>query len=300
LPCGARVGVVTGADDHGTAPARATTYDRSQVLTRVLERTLGAGDAILASLNPSSAVAAQRRGLGVRDHRPWPLPNGPWIQGQTWLDLLFAHWSLPAEALRPAVPVELPVDTFDGRAWLSITPFEVMGVRVQGMPPVPGLSRFPETNVRTYTTVEGKPGIYFLSLDAASWLAVAGARRTYRLPYHRADMAIKRAGEEIDYRSRRAEPQAELVARYRPDGAVLNAQPGTLEYFLTERYCLYVLDERHRILRADIRHAPWPLQPAVAELERNTMTAPYGIELDGEPLLHFSRRQDVVIWPLRA
>jgi uncharacterized protein YqjF (DUF2071 family) len=81
---------------------------------------------------------------------------------------------------------------------------------------------------------------------------------------------------------------------------VFNAQPGTLEYFLTERYCLYVLDERHRILRADIHHAPWPLQPAVAELERNTMTAPYGIELDGEPLLHFSRRQDVVIWPLRA
>jgi uncharacterized protein YqjF (DUF2071 family) len=166
------------------------------------------------------------------------------------------------------------------------------------LPPIPGLSRFPETNVRTYSTIGGKPGISFFSLDAGHPLAVAGARMTYRLPYFQADMAVEREGEEIRYRTRRRGGDAELVAAYRADGPVFNARPGTLEYFLTERYCLYVVDQRRRIRRADIHHPPWPLQAAVAELERNTMTAPLGIELEGDPLLHFAARQDVVIWPL--
>ena len=268
------------------------------MLARVFQQAAGIGDALLARLGPSSAIAAQRRGLGERDHRPWPLPRGPWVQGQTWLDLLFAHWPLPVDDLRPAVPAALPLDTFDGRAWLGITPFEVIGLRVQGTPPVPGISRFPETNVRTYTTVDGKPGIHFFSLDAANALAVTGARATYRLPYRRAEMAIQRTGEEIRYRTRRAEPEAELVARYRPDGPVFQPQPGTLEHFLTERYCLYVVDKHHDVRRADIHHPPWPLQPAIAHIERNTMTAPIGIELPGDPLLHFAARQDVLIWPL--
>ena len=269
------------------------------MLARVLQQAAGSGDAMLARLSPRSAIAAQRRGLGEQDHRPWPLPDGPWIQGQTWLDLLFAHWSLPIDALRPAVSAALPLDTFDGRAWLGITPFEVIGLRAQGTPPMPGLSRFAETNVRTYTTIDGRPGIHFLSLDAASGFAVAAARATYGLPYHRAEMAIERAGEEIRYRTRRAGSDAELVARYRPNGPVFHAQPGTLEYFLTERYCLYTVDERRRIRRADIHHPAWPLQPAVAAIERNAMTAPQGIDLPGDPLLHFAARQDVLIWPLR-
>jgi uncharacterized protein YqjF (DUF2071 family) len=236
-----------------------------RMLARVLQRAAGAGDAMLARLSPGSAIAAQRRGLGERDHRPWPLPDRPWVQGQTWIDLLFAHWSLPIDALRPAVPAALPIDTFDDR---------------------------------TYTTIGGRPGIYFLSLDAASALAVAAARATYRLPYHRAHMAIERTGQEIRYRSRRADPAAELIVSYRPDGTVFRAPPGTLEHFLTERYCMYVVDERQRIRRADIHHPPWPLQPAVADIDSNTMAAPHGIELRGEPLLHFTARQDVVIWPL--
>jgi uncharacterized protein YqjF (DUF2071 family) len=270
------------------------------MLTRVLQQATAVSDAVLARLAPGSDAAAQVRGLAERAHRPWPLPVGPWIQGQTWLDLLFAHWSLPVEALRPAVPARLPLDTYDGRAWLGITPFEVSGLRVRGTLPVPGLSRFAETNVRTYTTVGGRPGVFFLSLDAASRLAVAGARRTYRLPYFRAAMAVERTADGIVYRSRRDDPAAELSARYRPAGAVFSAQPGTLEHFLTERYCLYTVDERHRVLRAEIHHPPWPLQPAEARFDHNSMTAPYGIELPDEPpLLHFAARQDVVIWPLQ-
>jgi uncharacterized protein YqjF (DUF2071 family) len=270
------------------------------MLERALEAGGAAGDAILARLAPRSAATAQVRGLSERAHRQWPVPDRPWVQGQTWLDLLFAHWSLPVAAVRPAVPAELPIDTFDGRAWLGITPFEVAGLRLRGTPPVPGLSRFPETNVRTYTTVGGRPGIYFLSLDAASALAVVGARLTFRLPYFRARMSIDRVAGEIVYRTTRPAPAAALRVRYRPGGMAYRAQPGTLDHFLTERYCLYTLDDRRVVLRGEIHHPPWALQQATADFELNTMTAPYGIQLPGDPpLLHFSARQDVVVWPLQ-
>lgn len=255
----------------------------------------------VAALAPASAAAAQARSLRHAAHRPWPVPDRPWLQGQTWRDLLFAHWPLPPEALRPAVPAELPIDTFGGSAWIGVTPFEVCGLRLRGTPPIPALSRFPEANVRTYTTLHGKPGIWFLSLDTPSRLAVAGARRAFRLPYHRAHAEIRRREGGVAYRTHRAAPAAGLDVRYRPEGPARPAEPGTLEHFLTERYCLYALDERHRVRRADIHHPPWPLQPAEAELDRNTMTAPYGIELPPEPpLLHFAARLDVVIWTLQA
>ena len=264
---------------------------------RTFEHAARIGDAILVRLGPRSAAAAQTRALRETAHRPWPVPGRPWIQGQTWLDLLFAHWSLPVEALRPAVPAQLPIDTFHGRAWIAVTPFEVSGLRLRGTPPAPGLSRFPETNVRTYITVDGKPGLYFLSLDARSTLAVAGARRMFRLPYFRAQMSIERTRGDIVYCTRRATPEASLRVRYRPHGRPFRARPGTLEHFLVERYCLYTVDERHRIHRTEIHHPPWPLQEASAEFALNTMTAPYGLELPAEPpLLHFSARRDVVVW----
>jgi uncharacterized protein YqjF (DUF2071 family) len=267
------------------------------MLERALQFAARAADALLARAAPRSDAAGQVAGLAEVDHRPWPLPEGAWVQGQTWRDLLFAHWSLPADELRALLPERLVLDTFDGRAWLTVTPFEVTGLRPVGIPPVPGVSRFPETNVRTYATFDDRPGIWFLSLDAANALAVAGARLTYRLPYFRADMAIERAAPEIRYRTRRKAPPAELIVRYRPDGTVFNARPGTLDHFLTERYCLYTAGSRGRLLRAEIHHPPWPLQPATADFERNTMTASYGIDLRGEPLLHFAGRQDVLIWP---
>ena len=225
------------------------------------------------------------------------MPGGRWLQGQTWRDLLFAHWPVPPEVLRRVVPQALPIDTWEGEAWIAVTPFAVTGLRLRGTLPAPVLSEFAETNVRTYTTVDGRPGIYFLSLDAASALAVVGARATYRLPYFRARMAIERSGGEIRYRSARVGATALLRARYRPTGAVFQARPGTLEHFLIERYCLYTVDG-DRVRRADIHHPPWDLQPAQAEFAENTMTAAAGVPLPArEPLLHYARRQDVVIWP---
>jgi uncharacterized protein YqjF (DUF2071 family) len=223
-------------------------------------------------------------------HRPWPLPGGRWVQGQTWHDVLFAHWRVDPEALRPAVPAELPIDTFDGSAWLGVVPFRITGL---GLRTLPARMSFLEANVRTYTTVGGRPGIYFLSLDAESALAVAGARLTYGLPYFHARMAARRDGARVVYSSRRGD--ASLDVSYGPAGEVFQAAPGTLEHFLVERYRLYTVDRRRRIRHADIHHSAWPLQPAKAQFARNTMSP----LAEGTALLHYARRQDVVVWPLR-
>jgi uncharacterized protein YqjF (DUF2071 family) len=218
---------------------------------------------------------------------------------QTWDDLLFAHWPVPAAAVREHVPPQLAVDTFDGSAWIGVTPFRLTGLRLRATPPAPYLSTFLELNARTYVTVAGKPGIWFFSLDAASRLAVAAARRAYRLPYFYARMSAEPEGQALRYTSERLaelERPADFAARYAPAGDVFRAPPGSLEHFLAERYCLYAVDDG-RAFRAEIHHPAWPLQPADAELAKNTMPPP-GIRTDGDPLLHFSGRQDVVIWPL--
>jgi len=220
--------------------------------------------------------------------------------GQTWEGLLFAHWRVPLAAVRALVPPGLEVDTFDGSAWLGITPFRVDALRLRGLPPAPLVSRFLELNVRTYVTKGAKPGIWFFSLDAASRLAVEGARRAYRLPYHQARMRAERRGSWVDYESTRLGSARPFVfsGRYRPTGEPARARAGSLEYFLAERYCLYA-EDGGRVRRAEIHHPPWPLQPAEAAIELNTMP-PDGIQLpDHSPLLHFSAVQDVVIWPLQ-
>jgi uncharacterized protein YqjF (DUF2071 family) len=264
------------------------------------------GDLAERAIAPLGLVAdeipRQRGTLAETAHRPWPLPERPWLMGQTWYDLLFAHWELPAEALRPLVPAPLELDLRDGRSWLGVTPFVVGGLRLRGAPPVPRLSRFPELNVRTYVRYDERPGIYFFSLDAGSRSAVAAARRAYRLPYFHAQMSADRDLETVRYESRRVDsagPPAELAARYRPTGSALPIEDGSLERWLAERYCLYVVDERGRPLRGEIHHSPWPLQPASATIQRNTMAAPLGLELS-DPLLHYSARQDTLIWPLEA
>jgi uncharacterized protein YqjF (DUF2071 family) len=262
-------------------------------------------DAGEMALRPASLVSDafhQRAVLTDTDHRPWPLPERSWFMGQSWLDLLFAHWRVPEEALRQVVPAQLPIDTYDGDAWLGITPFCVSGLRLRGTAPAPGLSSFPELNVRTYVSVEGKPGIYFLSLDADSAAAVRGARLTYRLPYFHSRIQVERDEEGIGYDLLRVSddgPPAYFKARYGSEGGELPVRDGSLERWLTERYCLYTLDDKQRILRGEIHHPPWPLRRGWAEIETNTMAMPFGIALEGEPLLHFAPRQDVAIWTIR-
>jgi uncharacterized protein len=257
---------------------------------------------LTSSSYPHDVEAARRQkdGLDETGHRPWPLPEEkPWVMGQTWENLLFAHWRVAIEDLERVVHPKIPIDTFDGSAWIGITPFTVTGLHLRGTPPPPGSSSFHEINVRTYATVDGKPGIYFLSLDAASRAAVHAARTVYRVPYFHAEIEADDQDEQIRYRSdRKHDPPAAFTAEYRPTGAAYTAEPGTFDHWATERYCLYTLDDDQRIHRGEIHHPPWPLQGATAEIARNTMTAPYGIELAGDPILHFAQRQDVVFWPL--
>jgi uncharacterized protein YqjF (DUF2071 family) len=231
-------------------------------------------------------------------HRPWPMPHGPWVMTQTWHELLFAHWPVDAGALRAQIPSQFPLDLFDGTAWLGVVPFRMTNVAPRGVPSLPWISEFPELNVRTYVRVNDKAGIYFFSLDAASTLAVQAARTLLNLPYYPAAMSVRPDADDIEYDSRRDEgTAAALSARYRPVGAAFEAISGSLEYFLVERYCLYNLDHRGAPYRLEIHHLPWRLQRADAEFTRNTMVEAAGVSLpDVKPLLHFSKRQDMVAW----
>lgn len=231
-------------------------------------------------------------------HRPYPLPATPWIMKQTWVDLVFAHWRVPAAALRARIPTQLELEEFDGSAWLGIAPFEVSGLHPRFVPALPVVSRFPELNVRTYVRRDGKPGVFFFSLDAGSTLAVEAARAFFRLPYFRATMRIRREGEWIRFRSRRVQRGgASFSARYRPVGPAFEALSGTLDHFLVERYCLYTGLLGPRIFRVDIHHPPWQLQRGEAVIDENSMAEASGIRLPDEaPILHFSRRQPTLVW----
>jgi uncharacterized protein YqjF (DUF2071 family) len=231
-------------------------------------------------------------------HRPWAMPDAPWVMTQTWHDLLFAHWPVDALDLRSRVPEAFDLDLFGGRAWVGIVPFHMTNVAPRGVPSMPWISEFPELNVRTYVRVGDRPGVYFFSLDAGSTLAVQAARRLLNLPYHSATMNVTPGASGIDYRStREAEPLAEFRGTYAPTGPAFLAADRSLEYFLTERYCLYHLDHQGEPYRLEIHHPPWALQAAQAEIIRNTMGDVNGLKLpDEQPLLHFVKRQDMVAW----
>jgi uncharacterized protein len=231
--------------------------------------------------------------------RPWPAPKRPWIMAQTWNNLLFAHWRVPPESLR--LPPGLTLDTYNGEAWVGVVPFYMTNIRLRGLPPIPGTSALPELNVRTYVTCEGKPGVWFYSLDADHPAAVETARRTFHLSYFHTQMSVRRdESGTVHYYARRVDKRANpgtFIARYAPAGSGFVAAPDTLEYWLTARYALYAADSRDRLYRGEIAHAPWVLHPAQAEIFTNTVAQSHGIPLpDQPPLLHFVHRMDMVAW----
>jgi uncharacterized protein YqjF (DUF2071 family) len=230
--------------------------------------------------------------------RPWPMPSTPWLMTQSLNSLLFAHWRVDALQLRRAVPDLFDLDLFDGEAWLGVVPFYMTNVGVRAAPALPWLSAFPQLNVRTYVRVGERPGVYFFSLDAGRRLAVAAARALLNLPYYAAVMRIERRDAIVHYQSeRRSRGRAEFKAIYEPTSASFAASAGSIEHFLTERYCLYHHDRRGRPYRLEIHHRPWSLQLGRATIAINTMAAASHLTINGSPtLLHFARRQDVVAW----
>jgi len=229
------------------------------------------------------------------EHRPWPVPDRRWTWRQSWRDLLFAHWPVPSAALRPLVPASLEIQEFDGTSWIGLVPFRMTGVMRRPLPDMPWVSAFPELNVRVYVERDGKPGVWFLSLDATNPLAVWAARRFFHLPYFRAQMSIVRQADWFRYSSRR--PSAEFVGSYRPASRIYRSLPGSLEHWLTERYCLYARAPDGALWRNDVQHAPWPLQAAEAIIEQNTMFGFHGLQVEpSPPILHFAQRIDVVVW----
>jgi uncharacterized protein YqjF (DUF2071 family) len=227
------------------------------------------------------------------------VPSRPWAGRQRWCDLLFAHWPVPASALAPLVPPGLVVQEFDGTSWVGLVPFRMEDVMVRGLPGLPWISGFPEMNLRLYVDADGRPGVWFVSLDAARTAAVWAARRFFHLPYFLADMRVSVAGRAVTYQSVRMASQARVAfrARYQPTSGVFESRPGTLEHFLTARFCLYAQHSDGTLRRLEIHHLPWPLQQASAEVAENTVGSAQGIALDGAPpVLHYSDRIDVIGW----
>lgn len=225
---------------------------------------------------------------------------------QRWNDLLFAHWRTHPSHLAALLPEGLHLDTFDGSAWIGVVPFWMDRIKVRGIPTILGARNFPELNLRTYVRDHrtGTPGVYFLSLDAANLLAVLVARGCYHLPYYWAEMRIEsRSEREFSFFSRRRFAGKPVIfkARYRglgPTRKLAESRSGTLEYFLTERYCLFTRNSAGELVRANVHHVPWPLEEAAADIERNDLPAALGIDIrDQEPVLHYSRRLAVYMWP---
>jgi uncharacterized protein YqjF (DUF2071 family) len=238
--------------------------------------------------------------------RPRPLPPGRWALAQRWNDLLFAHWRVELKQVAALLPDGLVADSFDGSAWLGVVPFWMDRIKVRGMPTIPGARSFPELNLRTYVRDHrtGTPGVYFFSLDGANLLAVMVARSFYHMPYYWAEMQIEDREEQgFAFYSRRRFAGKPVIfkARYRglgPTRKLAESPAGSLEYFLTERYCLFTHNKAGEPVRANVHHVPWPLEEAEAEIERNDLPGSIGIRLERqEPVLHYSRRLAVYMWP---
>ncbi|MGB0768603.1 MAG: YqjF family protein [Phycisphaeraceae bacterium] len=256
------------------------------------------------------------RAIRQSEHRDRPLPDRPWAMSMRWTDLLFMHWPIEPGVMREAVPGDFDLDLYDGMAWVGVVPFRMQSTRPRCCPPIPqklmpvSPSSFPELNVRTYVTVNTEdgplPGVFFFSLDAASKVSVRLARLGFGLPYFDAQMRVERESDASGWthfqsvRTHYGAPPARFAASYRPleDRGPVDAQAGSLERFLTERYRLFTLGRKGRGVRVgEIAHRPWPLQVATCEVTVCEMTSGLGFDLpDRAPLLHYADELDVVAW----
>jgi uncharacterized protein YqjF (DUF2071 family) len=224
-------------------------------------------------------------------------PDGEPIMHQNWANLLFLHWPIDDALIRPLIPAPLEIDTFDGQAWISITPFGMTGVRFASMPAIPGLDSFLELNVRTYVHHNGRPGVWFFSLDASKLIPALAARVIYMLPYYRATMDFMVNGNEFRFESQRTiGPSAGFSARWQAGVRLRDPDADSLAFFLVERYALFA-GTSENLAMTRIYHHPWILEEAIVQEYRSTMLSALNLpEPSSAPLAHFSRVLNVEVW----
>jgi uncharacterized protein YqjF (DUF2071 family) len=246
------------------------------------------------------AAARQARAVDDVARRPWPLSEQPWAQAQTREDVLFTSWRVGLDELARLVPPDVPLDTHAGEGWVSIVPFRLTNLRLRGLPPIPSVS-FAQLDSRTYVAVDDRPGIWICSLDASSRLLAEAAKRVHRLPAYHARASVEASDDPDSPASGSTRGSVEVTrdelsfaARFRVAGEPFTPVAGSLEHFLTERYCIYTADGG-RLYRAELHHSPWLLRPAEATVDRASISP---VELEPEPHALFSAAQDVLVWPL--
>ena len=235
------------------------------------------------------------------DHRPFPLPSSPWFMSQMWEDLLFMHYPIDPGVLRNYVPQELELDVYENSGWISIIPFKVTKMRARGIPPLPLVNAFLEINVRTYVKYKDIPGIYFFSLDANHFLYVIGLKTAIGLPYKHAYMVCKQMNNAFQFKSHRLSDKStseKIDLTYTRGNVLFETLPGTLDYWLLERYCMYSYLGKY-LIRGDIHHDKWKVSKATATTTINTMIS--FLSTDNCPkipsLLHYSKRRRVFCYP---
>lgn len=253
--------------------------------------------ATVAQANPSDSGTGQEQATA---YRQWPRPDFSPCTRMSWHEVLYMHWPLQPCHLQSLIPEGLELDTREGVAWVGIVPFRLSGVAARWLPPLPLISRFPEVTVRTYVTMGGKPGLWYFSLDATNPFAVFLAKCVFALPYNEASISLVNDGLWKRFRCQRRCPEqgpAELDVEYRPVGPTYQTREGTLEHFLTARYCIYTRDKSGELLRGEIDHPPLKLRNAQAIIHRNTMLQSLGLALPDQcPRLMYVHHTRVGSW----
>ena len=235
---------------------------------------------------------------GNLSHKQEIMTNLPWIMKQTWKDILFAHYPVQRKVLEKLVPSELTLDTYRGTGWVSIVPYLTSAMHLRGVPPIPGLATYPGFNIRTYVTMNGKPGVYFFRLTAGNMLAAYAARTFFGLPYLYMRMEHKTAKDLNIFESEKSAGM-QLLCNYKSISNPAPTDKGSLEEWLVERYCLYNVSKKGIPLRGDILHDSWVLQKAEAEFHQNTLLSSLDIVPEVEkPILHYAKNRVVRFWPI--
>lgn len=233
-------------------------------------------------------------------HRSWPLPSTNWIMKQSWRDVLFIHWPVSPDILRPYIPSSLNIDILDGCAWVGVVVFVMQGIYPRGLPTISVTPKFSEVNVRTYVEYEGKPGVYFLSLEVGDWASLTIAKKWYHLPYQHADISIEKKGQTYYYESiRKGNTTITSKGMYTPLLDECIPKEGTLDHWLLERYCLYSTNSQTNLYCGEIHHRPWTLQKVKVEIMKNTLFTSFNMDLDIEPIYHFSKGIDTLFWNIK-